>query len=152
MSCLTRNKALANQQKRTDLSKQNISGSNKITEIINAITIHWFDFFFSIFKIKFEFFFWHYVHKCKQGERHTFIYTSAKIDITQHSWAGRGSGPSSFWAKLKDESSRLRAEEIRQRLSGLQGVSWGWVKRKRRFFTQFNPLPPFLKPPGQITS
>lgn len=46
MSCLTKNKALANQQKRTDLSKQNISGSNKITEIINAITIHWFDFFF----------------------------------------------------------------------------------------------------------
>lgn len=37
--------------------------------------------------------FWHsYVHKCKQGEHHTFVYTSARINITQHSWAQRD-----FW-------------------------------------------------------
>lgn len=144
MSCLTKNKALANQQKRTDLSKQNISGSNKITEIINAITIHWFDFFFFYIQNKiWVCFFWHYVHKCKQGERHTFIYTSARIDITQHSWAGRGSGPSSFWAKLKDESSRLRAEEIRQRLSGLQGWAEGGCKEKEDFSLSSTPSPLF---------
>lgn len=71
--------------------------------------------------------FWHsYVHKCKQGERHTFVYTSARIDITQHSWAGRG-----FWTtflaktektELTNESSRLHTEKTEWGLPSLQEV------------------------------
>lgn len=39
MSCLAKNKALANQQKQDrSVKAKNISGSNKITEIINVIT------------------------------------------------------------------------------------------------------------------
>lgn len=72
---------------------------------------------------------WHsYVHKCKQGERHTFIYTSVRIDITQHSWAGRD-----FWTtflteteerKLPNETLNLYTEKTDWRPSSLQAGGW----------------------------
>lgn len=107
-------------------SKQICLCCNKIIEILNN-TLIWFVINSSLYIQNKFWVFWHsYVHKCKPGERHTFIYTSARIDITQHSWAGRG-----FWTtivtkterELTGESSCLHTEETQQGLFALQDGS-----------------------------
>lgn len=144
MSCLTRNKALANQQKRTDLSKQNISGSNKITEIINAITIHWFDFFFFYIQNKIWVFFF------------DIMYISAnKVNVT-HSYTPqqRSTSPSTAGQEEAldhhhfEQNSKMKARASVQRKSGnacpvCRGWAEGGCKEKEDFSLSSTPSPLF---------
>lgn len=86
--------------------------------------------FFSIFiQNKFGVFWHSYVHKCKQGEHHTFVYTSERIDITQHSWAQRDLWTTSC-LKLKQRSSLRSASThtLRRR--------WTWASLTSLIFTE----------------